>query len=123
MDAKTEGTDEESVLAMLSAGLAGVVAKVGPSVVRVDDGSRLTASGVLWSDDGVVLTTSHGVEQDENLAVLASGTWLPATLIGRDPETDLAALRVTADGLAAIEKADPEAAQVGADGAGAGPTR
>jgi len=106
--------DNTSTLAALSAELAGVVARVGPSVVRVDDGSRLTATGVLWSDDGVVLTTSHGVERDDDLAIeLASGTRLPATLVGRDPETDLAVLRVPAGGLTPIAKANPEAVQVG----------
>ena len=103
-----------SALASLSAELAGVVARVGPSVVRVDDGSRLTATGILWSADGVVLTTSHGVERDEDLIVeLASGTRLPAAVVGRDPETDLAVLRVSAGGLTPVSKADPEAVQVG----------
>ena len=106
--------DTTSPLAALSVELANVVAKAGPSVVRVDDGSRLTATGVLWSADGVVLTTSHGVERDDDLAVeLADGTRLPATLVGRDPETDLAVLRVTASGLTPILQAAPNAVQVG----------
>ena len=103
-----------STLTALSAELAGVVARVGPSVVRVDDGSRLTATGILWSEDGVVLTTSHGVERDDDLAVeMADGTRLPATLVGRDPETDLAVLRVPAGGLTPVTQADPAAVQVG----------
>ena len=103
-----------STLAALSAELAGVVARVGPSVVRVDDGSRLTATGLLWSEDGVVLTTSHGVERDDDLAVeLADGTRRPATLVGRDPETDLAVLRVPAGGLSPVTQADPDAVRVG----------
>lgn len=103
-----------STLAALSAELAGVVARVGPSVVRVDDGSRLTATGIVWSEDGVVLTTSHGIERDENIAVvLANGTRLGATVVGRDPETDLAVLRVASGDLTPIAKADPDAAQVG----------
>ena len=103
-----------STLAALSEELAGVVARVGPSVVRVDDGSRLTATGILWSEDGIVLTTSHGVERDDDLAVeLAGGARLPATLVGRDSETDLAVLRVSAGGLAPVTRADPDAVQVG----------
>lgn len=103
-----------STLAALSAELSGVVARVGPSVVRVDDGSRLTATGLLWTEDGVVLTTSHGTERDDDLTVeLADGTRLPAALVGRDPETDLAVLRVSASGLRPVTKADPEAVQVG----------
>ena len=60
-------TSSPSTLAALSAQLADVVARVGPSVVRVDDGSQLTATGIVWTEDGVVLTTSHGVERDDDL--------------------------------------------------------
>src|SRR5438309_1052209 len=91
------------VLASLSAELADVVAGAAPSVVRVDDGSRLTASGIIWSEDGVVLTTAHGVERDEGLAIeLGDGSRHAAALVGRDLETDLAALRVEASGLPAV---------------------
>src|SRR5947209_9878359 len=88
------------LLASLSSELAGIVERAGPSVVRVDDGSRLTATGVIWSQDGIIVTTSHGLERDENAAVeLADGTRLAATLVGRDSDTDIAVLRVTASGL------------------------
>ena len=114
MTQETNTPPHVSTLAALSAELSGVVARVGPSVVRVDDGSRLTAIGLLWTEDGVVLTTSHGVERDDELAVeLADGTRLPTVLVGRDPETDLAVLRVSASGLTPVTKADPEAVRVG----------
>lgn len=102
------------VLAQLSAELAGVVEQVGSSVVRVDDGSRLTATGLIWSADGVIVTTSHGVEKDEGIQIeLADGTRHSAALVGRDPDTDIAALRVAATGLASAALAEPEAVQVG----------
>lgn len=101
-------------LADLSAELAAIVERVAPSVVRVDDGTRLTASGVIWSSEGVALATSHGNERDEDLFLeLADGTRLPATLVGRDPDTDLAVLRVQATGLPAITPAASETAKVG----------
>src|SRR5216117_714054 len=85
------------ILASLSSELAGVVERVGPSIVRVEDGSRLTASGLIWSADGIILSTSHGVERDENLAIeTADSQRHTATLVGRDPDTDLAVLRVNA---------------------------
>lgn len=97
-----------------SAELGAIVERVAPSVVRVDDGTRLTATGVIWSADGVILTTSHGVERDEDLIVeLADETRLPATLIGRDPDTDLAVLRVEATDLPAITPAVSGEAKVG----------
>src|SRR5436305_11900996 len=102
------------VLAGLSAELAGVVERVGPSVVRVDDGSRLTASGVVWSADGVIVTSSHGLERDEGVVVeLGDGARHPVEVAGRDPDTDLAVLRARVSGLPALSAAPPEAVKVG----------
>ncbi len=102
------------LLASLSSELAGVVERVAPSLVRIEDGSRLTATGMIWSADGVIVTTSHGVERDEDLAVeRADGTVLPATLVGRDPDTDIAVLRVAATGLPAVQGADSADVRVG----------
>jgi S1-C subfamily serine protease len=110
----TKQTVTPGLLATLSAELAGVVERVAPSVVRVDDGSRLTATGIIWTADGVIVTTSHGVERDEDLAIeTADGTRHAATLAGRDPGTDLAVLRVAATGLPAIPRADPGEVRVG----------
>ena len=84
-------------LSSFSDALAALVGATGASVVRVDDGTRLTASGLVW-EPGIIVTTSHGTERDDELFVITDeGTRLPAKLIGRDPETDLAALRVEAD--------------------------
>jgi len=102
------------ILKSLSSELAGVVEKVAPSVVRVDDGTRLTATGLIWSADGVIVTTSHGVERDEELAIeLQDGTRHAATLVGRDEDTDLAVLRVNATDLPAATPADPANVKVG----------
>ena len=101
-----------------------VVARVAPSVVRIDDGSRLTATGIVWSPDGLILTTSHGTERDEDVVVeLADGTRLPATLVGRDEESDLALLRVTATDLPAVTLADAADGQGRRPRAGPGPPR
>lgn len=67
---------------------------VQASVVRVDARRRYALSGTVW-DENTVVTTSRAVERDENIQVtLEGGETHPATLIGRDPGTDLAALRV-----------------------------
>ncbi len=104
----------KSILSELSDALAGAVESVGASVVRVDDGTRLTASGIIWSADGVVLATSHGVERDEEVQVeLHDGRRLPAAVLGRDHDTDLAALKVEATGLPAVQRASAAEVKVG----------
>ena len=94
-----------TTLAQFSEALAQTAAQAGASLVSVDDGSRLTASGVIWTADGVIVATSHGVERDEELAIVtADGTRYPATLIGRDEDTDIAVLKVEATNLPAIAR-------------------
>lgn len=102
-------------LGAFSEELANTVEAVSASVVRVDDGSHLTASGTIWSGDGVVVTTSHGVERDEELAViLPDGTRHAAALIGRDGDTDIAVLRIDgAARLPAIVRAEAASVRVG----------
>lgn len=103
-----------ATLQNLSSELASIVQRLAPSVVRIDDGSRLTATGIVWSADGLILTTSHGVERDEDVVVeFADGTRLPAAVLGRDSEADLALLRVSSEGLTAISLAPDGDAQVG----------
>lgn len=83
------------VLQSLSDALAGVVEKTAPGVVRVEGRRRLPATGIVWSSDGVIVTAHHVVERSEDIGVgLNDDAIVPATLVGRDPSTDLAVLRV-----------------------------
>lgn len=90
--------------AVISKAAASVVAQAGQSVVRVDARRRHPASGIVWSADGLILTAHHVVRRDDEIRVgLPDGSELPAALVGRDPSTDLALLRVDAAGLAAAQ--------------------
>lgn len=101
-----ENENPLGVLQALSNQLADATETAGRSVVRIDDGTRLTASGVIWSADGLIVATSHGVEADDDLTVeLHDGARLPATVVGRDADTDLAVLQVQGSGLPAFETA------------------
>jgi S1-C subfamily serine protease len=85
----------------LSGRLAAVVDKAAPSVVRVEGRRRAASSGVVFGAD-TVLTAHHCLEWDEGIRVgLADGRSLSAALVGRDPTTDLALLRVGEAGLVA----------------------
>ena len=101
-------------LVQLSNELASAVEAAGQSVVRVEARPRLPASGIVWSADGVVVTANHVVEQDDNIKVgLPNGETVAATLVGRDPTTDLAVLRAQATGLTTPGWADHEGLKVG----------
>lgn len=103
-----------SALTQLSETLAGAVAAAGASVVRVEARRRVPASGIVWSAAGHVLTAHHVIETDEGIKVgLDDGREVAATLVGRDPATDLAVLKVDATGLAAPSWAEPEVLRVG----------
>jgi S1-C subfamily serine protease len=100
--------------ATISKSAAAVVAQASQSVVRVDARRRHPASGIVWSSDGLILTAHHAVRRDDEIRVgLADGSELPATLVGRDPSTDLALLRVEATGLSAAEWREEESLGVG----------
>jgi serine protease Do len=72
-------------------------------------------SGFVLSADGVVITNNHVIEGADRIEViLQSGERLPARVVGRDPATDLAVLRVTARApLPAVAWGDSDRARVG----------
>lgn len=107
-------TDQWKELTHLSQALENLASLVAKSVVRVDDGTSLTASGIIWSAEGIIVATSHGVERDEELAVeLHDGTMLAATLVGRDHDSDIAVLRVDKVDLPILEKVPAPGPKVG----------
>lgn len=101
-----EASAEVGWLARLGDETAAAVGAITPSLVRVDDGSALTATGLVWEADGVIVTTSHGTERDDDLTVVThGGARHPATLLGRDSDTDVAVLKVEAAGLTPVRRA------------------
>ncbi len=102
------------VLASLSDALASAVETAGPSIVRVEGRQRLPASGIVWSTDGLIITAHHVVETDENIGIgLPDGRTVAASLVGRDPTTDLALLRTPGQSLVAPTWAGAESLHVG----------
>lgn len=101
-------------LQSLSNGLAEVVVTAGPSVVRVEARRHTPASGIVWSADGLIVTANHVVRRDDAIQVgLGDGQKIAATLVGRDPSTDLALLQVDQAGLSPLAQADDAEMSVG----------
>ncbi len=107
--------------------------RVGPSVVHISvtanapvaPGDELTwryrwetsgqGSGVIVDSGGFILTNYHVVQGAKAIQVsLSEGRKLQAEIVGRDPATDLAVLRVTANNLLAAEWGDSDKLDVGA---------
>ena len=98
----------------LSKDLAEATAAGGMSVVRVEGRRRMAASGVVLSGDGLVVTAHHVLERDEEIQVgLAGGEKSAAKVLGRDPSTDLALLKLEAGKPGAAPWAEAAAARVG----------
>jgi S1-C subfamily serine protease len=92
-------TSPDSPLDLFSESLADAVERIAPSVVSVHARRRLPGTGTIWqaNDALYVVTASHIVEREENIAVsFGDRELLPATLLSRDFASDLAVLRVDA---------------------------
>ena len=92
-------TNASNTLSSLSDDIAAAVEKASASVVTVYARRRMPGSGIVWAP-GLIVTASHVVERDEEISVgLPDGSILPATLVGRDPGSDIALLKVESDAL------------------------
>jgi len=98
----------------LSNELAGLVERSGTGVVRVEARRRYPASGIVWSQDGLIVTAHHVVEQEENIRVgFDQKETVAAALVGRDPTTDLAILRSEAVKGTPVTRVDASGLKVG----------
>jgi S1-C subfamily serine protease len=116
--AQTAPPADADLLDAYSRAVISVVQKISPAVVSVTgpqtDPRGGMGSGFLVTPDGYALTNSHVVHGRPKLrAVTAEGDTLDAALIGDDPATDLALVRLLARELPFAELGDSECLQVG----------
>ncbi len=123
------------VLDAYSAAVTKVVDPISPSVVKIDVSHHVarrgfggrrrdrgqgneqitgSGSGVIFTPDGFILTNSHVIHRAASISViLADGREMKAQLIGDDPYTDLAVIRITADNLPSATFGDSQAIRIG----------
>jgi S1-C subfamily serine protease len=88
-----------NLLVALSDTTAKLVEDAASSIVSVRGGSRWRSSGIHWRS-GIIVTAEEVLERDENIRLtLPGGQTIDASLVGRDPSTDVAVLRFQPDGL------------------------
>jgi S1-C subfamily serine protease len=116
-------SEDSDLLDAYSRAVVSVVDTVGPAVVSIIVGERTeggrfgrmgAGSGLIIAPDGYVLTNSHVVHKAARLeASLTDGRTIGATLVGEDPGTDLAVVRLQASGLPSATLGDSSRLRVG----------
>src|SRR5688572_23106235 len=95
---------DDDLLDAYSAAVTSAVARITPAVVNVEvkrqgrrGEERGGGSGFLFTPDGFILTNSHVITGVSSVDVtLSDGTRCAASVVGNDPHTDLAVLRISA---------------------------
>ena len=72
-----------------------------------------SGSGVVFSKDGYIVTNNHVIQDADEITVIAGKQTYEAELIGRDPSSDLAVIKINSDDLPVIQIGDSEQVQVG----------
>jgi S1-C subfamily serine protease len=103
----------DKTLTNVSNELTDIVQTLSPYIVSVRARRHYPSSGFRWSPE-IVVTADHTIHRDEDISItLDDGKAIGATLVGRDPGTDLAVLRLEASGQSGAGPGRAETVKVG----------
>jgi S1-C subfamily serine protease len=130
VSSKTANAFDKDLLDAYSRAVISAVEKVGPAVVNIDIHQRPqewqkrdphfprelhgNASGFIFTPDGFILTNSHVVHDATKIDItLSDGRHFEATMVGDDPDTDLAVIRINGNDLVSADLGDSQSIRVG----------
>jgi serine protease Do len=87
-------------------GFGEVAEQLRRSTVLIETGDRGSGAGVIWGGDGLIVTNAHVARGPDARVELWDGRQLEAVITSRDPQLDLAALRISANDLPRVSPAD-----------------
>jgi len=107
-------TSDVALLDAYSTAVSSAAADITPSVVNIEAKSQGSGSGFFFTPDGFILTNSHVVTGAPAITVtLVDGTRCVASIVGNDPHTDLAVLRISASKQVAARFGDSDTIRPG----------
>jgi len=107
-------TSSSAILESVSDAIVDVTERVSRSVVRIGAGRWRGGTGTVWSKDGYIVTSNHVVGDIREAEVgFNDGSKQTAKVVGRDPYSDLALLKVDTDNLTPIETGNSDNLKVG----------
>ena len=108
----TAASDEDGALSLQEISRRCIGSVV--SIVTVTPSGKASGTGIIMSEDGYVITNHHVIESAQAVSVLTSDNQeYAASVVGSDETSDLAVLKVEAEGLQAAEFGDSSVLQVG----------
>src|SRR5213594_1051455 len=103
-----------AILESISEAIVGVTEKISPSVVQIGAGRWRGGTGTVWSRDGHIVTSNHVIGRMTEVEVgFNDGSKHTAKVVGRDPYSDIALLKVGQDNLTPVETGNSDTLKVG----------